>query len=131
MKTLCINTLPPNDNIVSCNCRCPKLPRKIYLILFTILFSWIWFATEPEKVVGKLEVKVGPEWSTVYRTSILGHTLDIGYYTYKLCLVDVYEQHIDVDVSKKDFDNAKFGETNAWNVCRIRKHYWLDYWRNK
>ncbi len=58
----------------------------------------------------------------------MNHALDIGYKTYKLHLVDGYNQHVDVDVSVADFHRAKFDECAAFDVARIRKHYSVSVW---
>ncbi len=90
---------------------------------------WLWAATEPDNVVGKLNVKVGPGWDTDFKVKLAGWTCMVGHRTYKLCLVDTYGQHVDVDVSKEDFAKAKFGEWQAYRVARVRKHYSVDWFR--
>ncbi len=100
---------------------------KIACLVAVILFGvWFWYATEPDKVVGKLDVKVGPGCTVIGRVNIFGRKISLLCFTYKLCLVDVYGQHFDVDVSRKDFEAAQFDKTAAWSPSRIRKHYRID-----
>lgn len=103
-----------------------------FLIAFVTLIIgvagfWLWCATEPEKVVGRLDVKVGPGWHQIAKLNVFGLTVRFSYVTYKLCLVDVYGQHVEVDVSKQDFNSAQFEKFGSWPVSRIRKHYQIEF----
>jgi hypothetical protein len=104
---------------------------KFIYILIALFAVWFWFATEPESEVGKLEVKVGPGYSSICRKSFNGYTYDFGQLTYTLCLIDVYGEHKEVNVSKSDFNKAKFGSHGPWKVSRIIRHYEFTYWKNK
>lgn len=102
------------------------LPYRFFVLATLLCSTWLWFVTEPDKVVGKLDVKVGPSWSTIYHADLMGRRIMLGYKTYELSLTDNWGQHVQVDVSKEDFDKAKFDEWGAFKVARIRKHYSVD-----
>lgn len=106
---------------------------KISVCFGLLIFGvWLWCATAPDKVVGKLEVKIGPSWDTVVRFNCLGYTFSYGFEQYQLHLIDGYGQHATYDVSKSDFNKAtRFNEIGVWEVSRIRKHYRLTWWKQR
>jgi hypothetical protein len=108
-----------------------KTSKMIIYLLIILTSWWYWLATTPPKAVGRLEVKLGPGWFEVVKIDIFGHILRLSYNTYTLHLTDGYGQHFNIDVSPTDFEKAEFNKYEAWDVSRIRRHYFIELTKSK
>ena len=99
---------------------------RLFICAFLLCGTWLWFATEPDTVVAKLDVKIGPSWNTVCLVDMFDRRIMFGYKTYELSLIDNWGQHLHIDVDKETFNKAKFDEIGVFKISRIRKHYSID-----